>query len=775
MRHEDTQRTAASKRSVTRARQPVRRDTAIEEWPDAGIVVYGGPGDPQPSVRVEAGRIVEIDGRTESEFDMIDHFIALHALDAEVCEEAMALAPLELAKRLFDPATPASEVRRLFSGLTPARLVEVIWQLDVLEMMLALRKMRLRERVANQAHVTNRREHPALLAADAAEAARRGFAEVETTVGVAPLAPLNAIATLIGAQVGRPGVLTQAAVEESVNLRLALKGLVSYAETLSVYGSAQAFRDGDDTPWSKSFLAAAYASRGVKVRFTSGSGSEVLMGHAERCSMLYLEARCLLCIKGAGSQGVQNGAISCIALPLALPAGIRAVLAENLMASSLGLELASGNDALSSHSDLRKSAKLMLQFLPGTDFVTSGYSLMPRGDNLFGGGNFDADDLDAWTSLQRDFQIDGGITPVAEDEIACVRRRAAQAIQSVYDELDLPAVGDDEVEAAVLAYDSTDLPARSLADDSVAAEKFFQSDATIVDLAAALARRGYEPEARALLALARQRAAGDYLQPAAILSRRGDDLVAESAINTPLDYHGPGSGYRVAGQRWDELKDLPHASAPAALVGGGQDNDLLFDELEPAAAGRDVEVVVAVGPAFARHLWTTLAGLSHREVIAALLTGVSAEDVHCRFVRVLDTADCAFLGHHAAQISGSGIAVGLQSRGTAVIHRRDLAPLDNLELLSQSPNASVETYVALGRNAARYAKGLSPEPVPIRIDNTARLKHIVHTTLMHRVEVDAVRAGAPPIELRLRDAALTAAADAAPIPPTPTSRGEGEG
>ena len=58
-----------------------------------------------------------------------------------------------------------------------------------------------------------------------------------------------------------------------------MKGLTSYAETLSVYGTENAvFVDGDDTPWSKAFLASAYASRGVKIRFTSGTGSEALMG-----------------------------------------------------------------------------------------------------------------------------------------------------------------------------------------------------------------------------------------------------------------------------------------------------------------------------------------------------------------------------------------------------------------------------------------------------------------------------------------------------------------
>src|SRR5437867_8399424 len=150
------------------------------------------------------------------------------------------------------------------------------------------------------------------------------------------------------------------------------------------------------SPWSKAFLASAYASRGIKVRFTSGGASEALMGRAEGKSMLYLEARCLAAIRAAGSQGVQNGSISCVALALSVPGGVREILAENLIAAWLDLEVASGNDAIASHSEIRKTAKLMGQFLPGTDFVTSGYSAMARYDNMFGGGNYDADDLDEW-------------------------------------------------------------------------------------------------------------------------------------------------------------------------------------------------------------------------------------------------------------------------------------------------------------------------------------------------------------------------------------------
>src|SRR5258706_9024036 len=220
--------------------------------------------------------------------------------------------------------------------------------------------------------------------------------------------------------------------------------LVTYAETLSVYGTEAVFIDGDDTPWSKARLASAYASRGVKVRFTSGGGSEALMGHAEGKSMLYLEARCLATIRAAGSQGVQNGSISCVALALSVPGGVREILAENLIAAWLDLEVASGNDAIASHSEIRKTAKLMGQFLPGTDFVTSGYSAMPRYDNMFGGGNYDSDDFDEWLTMQRDWQVDAGIEPLDQAAAIAGRSRAARAVQAVFSALGFPPISDEE-------------------------------------------------------------------------------------------------------------------------------------------------------------------------------------------------------------------------------------------------------------------------------------------------------------------------------------------
>jgi propanediol dehydratase large subunit len=722
----------------------INRETFVEPWPEAGLAVADSPFDPLPGLRVEDGRVAELDGKQRDDFDALDTFIADHALDLEAAEEAMATPALEIARMLADINVPRERVLRLAGGCTPARLCEVVRHMSVLEMMMGLAKMRARRTPANQAHVTNRREHPALLAADAAEAALRGFAEVETTVGVARYAPLNALAILVGTQTGRGGVLTQCSVEESLGLRLAMKGLTTYAETLSVYGTERAFTDGDDTPWSKAFLAAAYASRGVKVRFTSGTGSEALMGHARGCSMLYLEARCLLIARGAGSQGVQNGSISCIALPESLPGGVRAVLAENLMAAMLGLEVASGNDALASHSAIRKAAKLMLQFIPGADLIFSGYSAVPRRDNLFGGGNFDAEDFDDYSVLQRDMQVDGGTRPLAEEQALAVRREAARAIQAVYAGLGLPPIDDAEVQAAVTAHASEDMPARDVVADLAAADRFLEGDQTVLAAVAALQRRGFAQVAANILELGRQRIAGDYLQPSAIFDRA---FRVQSAVNDPNDYRGPGSGYRLEGERWREVQHIRQARAPHDFIADqvGAPTARLA-ELGVARPGTQPEVIVAVGPAFGRALTRTIGGLEHEEVLAAILTGVAEEGLVARVVRVYHSSDCAEIGLVGAQLSGSGIAVGLQSRGTTIIHKRGLARLSNLELFPQSPSLTLETYRAIGHNAARYARGLATAPVPVQVDNWARLRLIVKTALLHRRETEEVR-DQPPVEL----------------------------
>jgi propanediol dehydratase large subunit len=742
-----------SARFAAREQRELRREPLIEPLVELGLVAMDGPNDPEPSLVVEDGRIVELDGRRADTWDALDHFVVRYGLDLDVAAEAAGLDDREIARMLVDVDVPRAQLVRLSRGLTPARHAAVISLLDPVELMFALKKLRARRAPANQAHVTNLKENPALLAADAAEAAARGFAEVETTVGVSRYAPLNALAILVGSQTGRPGVLTQCAVEERLNLRLAIQGLVTYAETLSVYGTERVFVDGDDTPWSKAFLASAYASRGVKVRFTSGGGSEALMGESEGRSMLYLEARCLSLVRAAGSQGVQNGSISCVALVLAVPGGTREVLAENVLAAWLDLEVASGNDAISSHSAIRKTAKLMGQFLPGTDFVTSGYSSMPRYDNMFGGGNYDSDDLDEWLTIQRDWQVDAGIEPLDEADALAVREHAARAIQAVYEACGFPPITDEEVRLATTCTDSRDLPDRDRAADVAAADRMLADGLSALEVARMLDAQGFGDVAAAIFGMQRQRVAADYLQTSAIVDRDGTVV---SAVNDANVYSGPGTGYRLEGERWQRLRRLPYA-VDARLLGAHEGSESLLEELHVANVGdRPDDVVIAVGPAFAGALAETINGLSHADVLAELAAGIREEGATPRIVRITRSSDVAFIGHDGALLSGSGIAIGIQSKGTTLIHRADLEPLDNLELFGMAPSLTLASYRQIGRNAAGYALGRAVAPVPTVLDNFARAKLIVRTTLLHARETAEVVRGGAPVELALAESEVPA-------------------
>ena len=548
-----------SKRIETLDQRPVNLDGYINEWPEMGFVAMTSPYDPKPSVKVANGRIVELDGKKREDFDFIDQFIADYAMNVERAEASMAVSSLEIARMIVDIHVSRKEILELVTGITPAKMTEVMNHLNVVELMMGMQKIRARRTPGNQAHITNLKDDPVQIAADAAEGALRGFAEEETTMGVARYAPLSAMALLIGSQVGRPGVLTQYSAEEATELELGIRGLTTYAETLSVYGTEKVFIDGDDTPYSKAFLNSAYASRGLKVRFTSGSGSEVLMGSSEKKSMLYLECRCLYATKGAGSQGIQNGSVSCIGVTGSVPSGIREVIAENLVAALLGLECASSNDQSFSNSDMRRTARTMLQFLPGTDFIFSGYAAEPNYDNMFAGSNFDAEDFDDYNVLQRDMQVDGGLRPVTEEEVIHVRNKAARAVQAVFTQLGLSPVTDAQVEAVTYAHGSKDTLDRDVTADLMAAEDVLKRGITGIDVVKALAETGFVDVAESVLSMLKQRVVGDYMQTAAILDK---DFHVLSGINTPNDYMGPGTGYRVQGERWEEIKKIPHIINP---------------------------------------------------------------------------------------------------------------------------------------------------------------------------------------------------------------------
>ncbi|SLN49770.1 Propanediol dehydratase large subunit [Roseovarius litorisediminis] len=734
--------------------RPLRLDKFAQEDAANGFAAFKSPSDPKSDIQISQGRIASMDGVLVHDFDMIDAFIAEHHLDLEIAPEAMAMTSDKLAQMLVDMHVPRAELVRLARGLTPAKLADVVGRLNALELAFAYSKMRPRKTPGNQAHVTNAKDDPLQLAADAAVAVGLGFDELETTMRVSRNSWSNALACVVGSVVGRWGALFQCSSEEAEELRIGMAGFTSYAETVSVYGTEKSFTDGDDTPWSKAFLVAAYASRGIKARCTSGAGAELLMGFHEAKSLLYLEARCLCLQRGMGVQGTQNGGIDGAPLTATIPGGMREMMAENLLAVWLDLECASGNDARATESEIRVGAKIMPYLIAGSDFICSGFGSILSYDNSFNASLFNAEELEDYLVLQRDFEADGGLTPLPETTALDLRTRAVDALSAVLEELELAHPTPQMKASVIVASGSRETQTFSIGEVTRISEAIESRNLSVIDVIRALAKRGFVPEAQNLLNLVKLRVSGDYLQTSAIV--RNEHVI--SAINDPNDYAGPGTGYRLSEARRDEIIGIRDTLGQSEVLSAqarhkkAESKRIVYLETETAVEGKNSsEVVIGISPAFGLQLFQTTGGLNLSEVLNCLVEGVESGGGKARVVRMYHTADTSFLGLSAAKLSGSGIGIGIQAKGTAVIHSSDRLPHNNLELFSNAPITTLEHYRALGHNAALYAFKQEVEPILVPTQGEALgARFHAQVALIHAIETGLVDPNRAPAEVALK-------------------------
>ncbi|HEY7765262.1 MAG TPA: propanediol/glycerol family dehydratase large subunit [Aestuariivirgaceae bacterium] len=734
--------------------RPLRLDKFAAEDAKNGFSAFSSPADPKPSLTIENGKVIVLDGVKEDDFDMIDFFIARHHIDVEIAREAMVMPSEEIARRLVDMHVPRTELVRIAHGLTPAKLADVVSRLNALEIAFAYSKMRARKTPGNQGHVTNAKDDPLQLAADAATAVAFGFDEIETTMRVSRNAWSNALACAVGAAVGRWGTLFQCSSEEAEELKIGMAGFSSYAETVSVYGTERTFIDGDDTPWSKAFLAAAYASRGIKMRCTSGAGSELLMGFHESKSLLYLEARCLCLQRGMGVQGTQNGGIDGAPVTATVPGGVRELMAENLIAVWLDLECASGNDARTTESEIRVGAKILPYLVAGSDLICSGFGSILKYDNSFNPSLLNGEEMEDFLVLQRDFEADGGLTPIAEHEVLNRRRRAVSALAAVLEDLQLGSPTSEMLESVVIASGSDETRSYTPRDAALISEAIKERGITVVDVIKSLARRGFREEAENLLAVVKLRLAGDYLQTSAIV-RDGRVI---SAVNDPNSYGGPGTGYRLSEPRRREINairdelDQREVLRSEAMHEAAEKRRIHYVPRGSASLSRNTgEVVIGVSPAFGVKLFQTVGGHPLSQVLRVMIKAIEARGLKARVVRFQHTADTSFLGLSAARLSGSGIGIGLQAKGTAVIHHRDRLPHNNLELFSNAPITQLDHYAGLGANAAAYALGEMPEPVVVPMRGQAMgSRYHARVAMIYAIETALTSADAKPEEVELK-------------------------
>ncbi|MDO9491121.1 propanediol/glycerol family dehydratase medium subunit [Acetobacterium sp.] len=192
-----------------------------------------------------------------------------------------------------------------------------------------------------------------------------------------------------------------------------------------------------------------------------------------------------------------------------------------------------------------------------------------------------------------------------------------------------------------------------------------------------------------------------------------------------------------------EMTGATSASAPAASAAGSVKLTPIGEAKQGMASD---EVVIGLAPAFAESQTVTIVGLPHDKVLKEIIAGIEEEGLKARVIKIYRSSDVAVCGHTAAKLSGSGIGIGIQSKGTSLIHQKDLPQLSNLELFSQAPLIDLETYRMIGKNAAKYAKGESPAPVPVRNDQMARPAYQAKAALLHIKETEHVEAGKKAVE-----------------------------
>ena len=171
------------------------------------------------------------------------------------------------------------------------------------------------------------------------------------------------------------------------------------------------------------------------------------------------------------------------------------------------------------------------------------------------------------------------------------------------------------------------------------------------------------------------------------------------------------------------------AAAPAAAPVAAAAGKLTITENGEARKGTAAdEVVIGLAPAFGTKQVKTIIDLPHDKVLREIIAGIEEEGLKWRIIKVYHTSDVSFIAHVAAEYSGSGIG----------IHQKDLPNLSNLELFSQTPLIDLDTYRKIGKNAAKYAKGESPTPVPTRNDQMARPTYQALSALLHIKETELV-------------------------------------
>lgn len=95
--------------------RPLNLDGVLVVDAELGLTAMASPFDPEPSLVLAGGRLLELDGRPREQFDPIDASIAERAIDLDIAEEAMAIDDVQLARMICELAVARNDGARVIA------------------------------------------------------------------------------------------------------------------------------------------------------------------------------------------------------------------------------------------------------------------------------------------------------------------------------------------------------------------------------------------------------------------------------------------------------------------------------------------------------------------------------------------------------------------------------------------------------------------------------------------------------------------------------------
>ena len=103
------------------------------------------------------------------------------------------------------------------------------------------------------------------------------------------------------------------------------------------------------------------------------------------------------------------------------------------MVMARNLESCTGNDALMSESDVRRTSRTLPILLAGSDYVFSGFGSHSSATTTCSRlSQWNAEDMDDWLAMQRDWGVDGGLRTAIRPRVGRLRGARRRGLQEVY-------------------------------------------------------------------------------------------------------------------------------------------------------------------------------------------------------------------------------------------------------------------------------------------------------------------------------------------------------